>query len=295
VNPQFDGASRFSHGLAPVVSGKRVGYIDEEGRFVINPQFDDGSWFEEGLAVVKSGSKWGFIDNTGKFVINPQFDQAGNFSEGLASVLIGDRAGFIDREGKLVINPQYDAMSSFSGGLALVVSKGRWAYIDKTGKPVWTMPEPKQAEGSQPGQPMLASGSNPMGDDANRQRQTVADIRNTGTAMFSWLTDQIGSGAAGDTVSLANYPQVTHADLVRVLVPQYMQEVPTRDGWGHLYEYHLNTGNPLAPQVMSIRSPGRDGIFSASLYTVEKFIPSNYDEDIVWADGFFVRWPQKPG
>ncbi|HWN41535.1 MAG TPA: WG repeat-containing protein, partial [Thermoanaerobaculia bacterium] len=242
-----------------------------------------------------SGSKWGFIDDTGKFVINPQFDRAGNFSEGLASVLIGDRAGFVDREGKLVINPQYDAMSSFSGGLALVVSEGRWAYIDKTGKPVWTMPEPKQAEGSQSGEPMLASGSGAMGmgDDASRQRQTVADIRNVGTAMFSWLTDQVGSAAAGDTVNLMSYPRISNADLVRILVPQYIQEIPTHDGWGNLYEYHLNTGNPMAPQVMSIRSPGRGGAFSASHYTVGAFIPSNYDEDIVWADGYFVRWPQK--
>ena len=27
----------------------------------------------------------------------------------------------------------------------------------------------------------------------------------------------------------------------------------------------------------------------------ESFDPTDYDQDIVWADGYFVRWPQKPG
>ncbi|MFP5288928.1 MAG: hypothetical protein ACLGI9_24540, partial [Thermoanaerobaculia bacterium] len=65
-----------------------------------------------------------------------------------------------------------------------------------------------------------------------------------------------------------------------------------KDGWGHPYEYYLNVENPLAPQVMGIRSPGRDGEFSAVSYTVGPFDPYDFDEDIVWADGFFVRWPQ---
>src|SRR5947199_354546 len=34
-----------------------------------------------------------------------------------------------------------------------------------------------------------------------KQKRTVADMRNTGTAMFSWLTDQVGAAAAGPTAS----------------------------------------------------------------------------------------------
>src|SRR5437588_9881670 len=30
-----------------------------------------------------------------------------------------------------------------------------------------------------------------------KQKRTVADVRNCGTAMFSWLTDQVGAAAAG--------------------------------------------------------------------------------------------------
>ena len=136
--------------------------------------------------------------------------------------------------------------------------------------------------------------------DEVAQKRTVADIRNVGTAMFSWLTDQVGAGAAGQSqteeesggVDLDLYSLLSAEELQEILVPQYMQHVPKKDGWGHLYEYYLNSDRPLDPQVMSIRSPGRDGRFSDDTYTVTSFDPSDFDEDIVWADGFFARWPQ---
>jgi hypothetical protein len=45
---------------------------------------------------------------------------------------------------------------------------------------------------------------------------------------------------------------------------------------------------------MAIRSKGRNATAVADDYTVTSFQPTDYDQDIVWADGFFVRWPQKP-
>ena len=130
-----------------------------------------------------------------------------------------------------------------------------------------------------------------------KQKRTVADIRNTGTAMFSWLTDQVGAAAAGaasTTVDLANYGTKKVADdLTTVLTPQYLQAVPALDGWKTQYEFYLKTTAPLDPQVMAIRSLGRNKAASGSTYTVTAFDPTDYDQDIVWADGFFVRWPQK--
>ena len=38
-----------------------------------------------------------------------------------------------------------------------------------------------------------------------KQKRTVADMRNIGTAMFSWLTDQVGAASAGGTVDLDLY------------------------------------------------------------------------------------------
>ncbi|HEV2852557.1 MAG TPA: prepilin-type N-terminal cleavage/methylation domain-containing protein [Thermoanaerobaculia bacterium] len=134
-----------------------------------------------------------------------------------------------------------------------------------------------------------------------KQKRTVADARNTGTAMFSWLTDQLGAAAAGagttSTVAMSDYEDgATDAgSLTSILVPQYLQSVPAKDGWKHDYEYWLKTGTQvLEKQVMAIRSSGRD-TDTDDTYTVGPFEPTDYDQDIVWADGFFVRWPEKPG
>src|SRR5262249_10998504 len=132
-----------------------------------------------------------------------------------------------------------------------------------------------------------------------KQKRTVADIRNTGTAMFSWLTDQVGAAAAGQSGSSVGLGSFGGPGAVpprgAVLTPQYLQDIPSLDGWKHAYEYYLNTANPLAKNVMAIRSFGRNGVNDGGpSYSVTSFEPTNYDQDIVWADGFFVRWPQKP-
>jgi hypothetical protein len=131
--------------------------------------------------------------------------------------------------------------------------------------------------------------------DAAKQRKTVADMRNLGSALFSWLTDQVGAGAAGQqaAMDLALYPDISRAELRKLLVPQYIIEISELDGWGHPYEIRLNAQDVLARNVMSIRSPGRDGRYSADVYTVQEIETADYDQDIVWADGYFVRWPRK--
>ena len=145
---------------------------------------------------------------------------------------------------------------------------------------------------------LLQAYADSLNPGKNAQKRTVADIRNTGTAMFSWLTDQVGAAAAGksqvpDTIDVGDYASISHADLRTILVPHYIREVPEVDGWKSRYEYYLEVSNPLAEKIMTIRSAGRDGSFSGNAYTVTSFDPGSLDEDIVWADGFFVRWPQK--
>jgi len=128
-----------------------------------------------------------------------------------------------------------------------------------------------------------------------KQKRTVADERNVGTAMMSWLTDELAAAAAGaQTVAVTDYgTSKTGASVGGTLVPRYIQEVPNKDGWKNNYEYYLKVGSPLDPQVMLIRSAGRDKSFDGSSYSAAAFDPTDYNKDIVWADGFFVRWPQK--
>jgi type II secretion system protein G len=133
-----------------------------------------------------------------------------------------------------------------------------------------------------------------------KQKRTVGDIRAVGSAWFSWLTDQVGAAAAG-TANEYNYDSLDQdvgaANLLTTLFQStsmfYIQEVPGNDGWGNPFDYRWS-GNVLSAQVMGICSEGRDGGTTdgcGGTYTMGPFNATKYDEDIVWADGFFVRYP----
>lgn len=129
-----------------------------------------------------------------------------------------------------------------------------------------------------------------------KQKRTVADIRITGTAMMAWLSDEVGAAAAGQastSVDIGSYQPISRAGLAGLLVPSYIEVVPLLDGWKTPYEYFLDTTNPLNRQVMGMGSGGRDKSALAGTYTVGSFDPTDYEQDILWVDGYFVRWPQK--
>ena len=141
IAPRFDGASRFSEGLARVVEGGRVGFIDAAGAFAIAPRFDDAGDFSGGLARVRDGRRWGYADRTGAVVIAPRFDGALDFAEGLAVVQEGDRFGFVGPDGALAIPARFAYAGSFRNGLAFVREGRRAGYVDATGAYVWRQPE----------------------------------------------------------------------------------------------------------------------------------------------------------
>jgi hypothetical protein len=122
-----------------------------------------------------------------------------------------------------------------------------------------------------------------------KQKRTVADMRNLGTALFMYATDENSFPPAEDLQGLNPY-----------LVPKYVQSVPTTDGWDHPYRYTCRRGSPGSEGCDSIRivSPGRDGVFeSEDLGPGEPttFEPTDYDRDIVWEDGRFLQYPAASG
>jgi prepilin-type N-terminal cleavage/methylation domain-containing protein len=129
-----------------------------------------------------------------------------------------------------------------------------------------------------------------------KQKRTVADMRIAGTGMFAWLTDEVGAAAAGaaaTTVTMSDYPPITQANLKDLMVPQYLQVLPQLDGWKKDLHYYLDLDDLRSRHVMAIFSGGGDFSAPAATYTVTGFDPTDYNQDIIWADGFFVRWPQK--
>ena len=143
-----------------------------------------------------------------------------------------------------------------------------------------------------------------------KQKATVGDIRNIGTAWMSWVTDQMSAAAAGQATQTFDWnafgSTISHADLSNLLeVPSdpnffYIQELPENDGWGNALEYRgaFDPGTPSTftqllqnARVVAIRSKGRDGQPFGTAYTPGTFIGTDYDQDIVWSDGYFVRAP----
>ena len=152
-----------------------------------------------------------------------------------------------------------------------------------------------------------------------KQKRTVADERNVGTAWMSWLSDQTQAAAAGQAgspdwpfgISTPNYAHPNlQADLDGSVPlvpsgddsPEYLKRVPERDGWGNAFIFALNEVNLLGRDVMAIYSPGKDGATGNAITTCDDdtavrpgnhgyFDSRRYDCDIVWKDGFFVQAP----
>ncbi|MEL7059944.1 MAG: prepilin-type N-terminal cleavage/methylation domain-containing protein [Acidobacteriota bacterium] len=136
-----------------------------------------------------------------------------------------------------------------------------------------------------------------------KQKRSVADIRNVGTAWMSWLTDQQGGAAAGATkqYDAANLDDVTYDELYNYLHPTdtffYMQEVPQRDAYGFDLEFGKND-NLQQSNLLLICAQMRDnawgdqGACEGVAWPVQPFVATDYDHDVAWADGYFVQWPQ---
>jgi general secretion pathway protein G len=129
-----------------------------------------------------------------------------------------------------------------------------------------------------------------------KQKKTMADERLLGGAMMGWLTDEVSAAAAGAQLTqldLTLYTPITVPQLYNKVVPTYIQDIPAYDGWKRPYDLYLDTVLPIDINVMAIRSAGQGGVVQGNSYVSGAFEPTAFDEDVVWADGFFVRWPQR--
>lgn len=133
----------------------------------------------------------------------------------------------------------------------------------------------------------------------SKQKRTLMDMRDFGTAWFNWLTDEMSAAAAGSTRTFdfsVLDEELDVDDLLSTLFDpdgvSYAATVPPADGWGHDFDY-VWAGTLLEDHVIGIRSWGRDGQEGPSMnpYPYGPFNTTHYEEDIVWVDGVFVRFP----
>ena len=152
---------------------------------------------------------------------------------------------------------------------------------------------------------LLAAAPGPAATDSAASAATLADMRNVGTAMMSWLVDQIVDGPAladgeaaadpvdpAEAVDWSQCPTISRDDLRAILVPTYIKEIPQEDGWGSDLEFCLERLDfNRSRYLLGVRSPGRDGTFERAGHPPGAFAHDDFDADLIWLDGFFARWP----
>ncbi len=133
-----------------------------------------------------------------------------------------------------------------------------------------------------------------------KQRRTMAELRLIGTAWMNWLTDQAGaaSAGAGQTYQVGDFTALTYAQIYGYLHPSdtffYMQEIPEKDAWGSQLTFYFNPDSNSDRKLL-LCAAARDDVYETCDGTTDipigPFLATDFDQDIVWADGFLVRWP----
>jgi type II secretion system protein G len=131
-----------------------------------------------------------------------------------------------------------------------------------------------------------------------KQKRTVADERSMVTAFMSLITDLSSAAAAGQTTSAVydvtkgGMAGTTPGRVEQLLVTRYIQQLPALDGWKNDFEFYMGATITSA-QLFAVASGGRDGVIDqGNAFVVTSFTPTDYEQDIVFADGFAVRFPQ---
>ncbi len=133
-----------------------------------------------------------------------------------------------------------------------------------------------------------------------KQRRTMSELKLLGTAWMSWLTDQAASSAAGaqQTYKVDGFNKLSYGQIYGYLHPSdtffYMQAVPNKDAWGSQLTYYQNS-DPFTDQQLLLCAAARDDKYETCDGTkdipIGPFLATDFDQDIVWADGYLVRWP----
>lgn len=123
----------------------RYGLMDTTGNVICRPSFSQIGvpYFDlksEPVPAAK-GRKWGFINTKGEWVVRPQFEYAGYFHNGLAKVIVKGKTGYIRQDGTMAIEPWFEEGDDFFDTITVVrgyfQNKYQNLYINTCGKIIW--------------------------------------------------------------------------------------------------------------------------------------------------------------
>ena len=119
-----------------------------------------------------------------------------------------------------------------------------------------------------------------------KQKRTMSDMRALATAVEAYAVDNNVYPAASCNAGLftAGTENALATNSFTNLTPTYIAQPPLSDGWGRFMKYALGANN----NDYRIRSSGRDG----SDQSLVCGTTTNFNDDIVYADGTFIQWPE---
>jgi type II secretion system protein G len=117
-----------------------------------------------------------------------------------------------------------------------------------------------------------------------KQKRTMSDMRTMATAVEAYAVDNNFYPSGDCTGKFTNIAVVMTDSALSVLAPTYIANPVRRDGWSK-FLYYDTTGND---QQYGFRSYGRDN----TLTTATCITTTNFNDDIIYADGGFIQWPE---
>lgn len=116
-----------------------------------------------------------------------------------------------------------------------------------------------------------------------KQKRTVGDIRNIGTAVEEYVVDEASCPpGSGTTVNTSlNIPQ---------FVPFYIKVIPTLDGWRYDLLYAQTNAFVTPLFTYSLSSLGRD---NAAGLVIGEYDNKSFYYDIYFSDGQFTSIPRQ--
>lgn len=139
--PYFD----LKSGPVPAAKGRKWGYINAKGEWVVRPMFEYAGYFHNGLAIVIVKGKTGYIRKDGSIAIEPRFDGGDNFYDTITLVLENKKSQYINTHGEILFGERFCYPWTFQDGIAegrtCMFNDGEeelWGAIDANGEYIFT-------------------------------------------------------------------------------------------------------------------------------------------------------------
>src|SRR5262249_15864874 len=121
-----------------------------------------------------------------------------------------------------------------------------------------------------------------------KQKRSMSDMRALATAVEAYAVDNnmypIAACPTGATAAVIGAVATVNTTSFSLLSPTYIGNPPKLDGWGTFF-FFASTSNDYA-----IQSNGRDK--KATGMTGTCGTTTDFNEDIIYADGTFIQWPE---